>query len=163
MATKHSTIWVFAEIMKQSGTMGELCARFGNTPQTLCRTMKTLRELGLIYTCGWRPNEKRAGWWVAVWGAQTTPFELPDAPKPGEPRPRYKKPAEFRSSLRGHVRAPYPFYPWLEGAPDGLRWVEAALRNQPGGQEAGLGPAGRAGAEGLDPASLAESQQDLPP
>lgn len=90
MNGRHSTIWIFSQIMREPGTMTELCERFGTKAPTLSRTLALLRKLGLIYVRTWARNETRTIKWIAVWDAQTTPFELTDKAKP-PPKRRNKR------------------------------------------------------------------------
>lgn len=120
MSQRHSTIWIFAQIMRAPGIMAELCARFGTKAPTLSRTLALLRKHGLIYVRAWANREARTVKWSAIWDAQTTPFELADAAKPapkhkprrvkgaaGNPVTAMARPASCSNALRASGK-PYP-------------------------------------------------------
>ena len=87
----NTALQTLARIMTKVSTHKELCADLKQAPANMYRILSDLRtKYGVVYIRAWIPSDAPKAPWAALYDAQTTPFEHPDAPKPEPQFPRKK-------------------------------------------------------------------------
>ena len=93
---------VIAELMKGPATIGALCIAMGALPDRSDRVqvyLKPLRAAGLVRIAAWLTVQTP----VLEW--QTTPFALPDEPKPAKRAPKRKTARRLSEAGRANLAA----------------------------------------------------------